>query len=193
MTHPSGDLAPTHVNPPPSRSRVRLANRRFSISLLAISEAPNERTGIPLTHRAHTFTLKCRSQTLYQSCLFKDQFSFYNIPHIRTTGAAFISVGCMADGGCSQPMVPTSKGPELARCCFAASIMVRVLDPHQVGASSNENALSFTTRNPLSSRVNPCAVPEVWIDPHTMPSHKALKLIGTNPQHQFEGLNPKIS
>ncbi|KAI0640244.1 hypothetical protein C8Q77DRAFT_121368 [Trametes polyzona] len=42
-------------------------------------------------------------------------------------------------------------------------------------------------------KTNPCAVLEAWVDPHTMPSHKALEVIGTNLQHQFEGLNPKIS
>lgn len=33
---------------------------------------------------------------------------------------------------------------------------------------------------------------ECWVDPHTMPSHKALEAIGTNLQHQFEGLSTKI-
>ncbi|RPD64751.1 hypothetical protein L227DRAFT_540999 [Lentinus tigrinus ALCF2SS1-6] len=42
-------------------------------------------------------------------------------------------------------------------------------------------------------KTNPCAVLEAWVDPHTMPSHKALEVIGQNLQHQFEGLNPKIS
>ncbi|KAI0370082.1 hypothetical protein BV20DRAFT_1113337 [Pilatotrama ljubarskyi] len=42
-------------------------------------------------------------------------------------------------------------------------------------------------------KTNPCAVLEAWVDPHTMPSHKALEVIGTNLQHQYEGLNPKIS
>lgn len=41
-------------------------------------------------------------------------------------------------------------------------------------------------------KTNPCAVLECWVDPHTMPSHKALEVIGTNLQHQFEGLSPKI-
>ncbi|KAI0066602.1 hypothetical protein BV25DRAFT_1820620 [Artomyces pyxidatus] len=42
-------------------------------------------------------------------------------------------------------------------------------------------------------KTNPCAVLECWVDPHTMPSHKALEVIGTNLQHQFEGLSPKLS
>lgn len=42
-------------------------------------------------------------------------------------------------------------------------------------------------------KTTPCAVLEAWVDPHTMPSHKALEVIGQNLQHQFEGLNPKIS
>ncbi|KAI0770609.1 raptor N-terminal caspase like domain-containing protein [Fomes fomentarius] len=41
-------------------------------------------------------------------------------------------------------------------------------------------------------KTNLCAVLEAWVDPHTMPSHKALEVIGQNLQHQFEGLNPKI-
>ncbi|KDQ62866.1 hypothetical protein JAAARDRAFT_188509 [Jaapia argillacea MUCL 33604] len=41
-------------------------------------------------------------------------------------------------------------------------------------------------------KTNPCAVMECWVDPHTMPSHKALEAIGANLQHQFEGLSPKI-
>ena len=42
-------------------------------------------------------------------------------------------------------------------------------------------------------KTNPCAVLECWVDPHTMPSHKALEVIGQNLQHQFEGLSPKIT
>ncbi|KAF8644262.1 hypothetical protein AX16_008617 [Volvariella volvacea WC 439] len=42
-------------------------------------------------------------------------------------------------------------------------------------------------------KTNPCAVLECWVDPHTMPSHKALEAIGSNLQHQFEGLSMKIS
>ncbi|KAL4070418.1 raptor N-terminal caspase like domain-containing protein [Scleroderma citrinum] len=41
-------------------------------------------------------------------------------------------------------------------------------------------------------KTNPCAVLECWVDPHTLPSHKALEAIGTNLQHQFEGLSLKI-
>ena len=33
-------------------------------------------------------------------------------------------------------------------------------------------------------KTNPCAVLECWIDPHTMPSNKALEAIGSNVQHQ---------
>ncbi|KAF9011295.1 hypothetical protein BDQ17DRAFT_1387682 [Cyathus striatus] len=42
-------------------------------------------------------------------------------------------------------------------------------------------------------KTNPCAVLECWVDPHTMPSHKALEAIGSNLKHQFEGLSLKIS
>ncbi|KAI0033846.1 hypothetical protein K488DRAFT_77642 [Vararia minispora EC-137] len=42
-------------------------------------------------------------------------------------------------------------------------------------------------------KTNPCAVMECWVEPHSMPSHKALEVIGTNLQHQFEGLSPKLS
>lgn len=42
-------------------------------------------------------------------------------------------------------------------------------------------------------KTNPCAVLECWVDPHTMPSNKALEAIGTNLQHQFEGLSLKIA
>ena len=42
-------------------------------------------------------------------------------------------------------------------------------------------------------KTNPCAVLECWVDPHTMPSHKALEAIGSNVQHQFEGLSLKIA
>lgn len=41
-------------------------------------------------------------------------------------------------------------------------------------------------------KTNPCAILECWVDPHTMPSNKALEAIGTNLQHQFEGLSLKI-
>ncbi|KDR78409.1 hypothetical protein GALMADRAFT_245577 [Galerina marginata CBS 339.88] len=42
-------------------------------------------------------------------------------------------------------------------------------------------------------KTNPCAVLECWVDPHTMPSVKALEAIGSNLQHQFEGLSLKIT
>ncbi|KAF5312958.1 hypothetical protein D9619_002557 [Psilocybe cf. subviscida] len=42
-------------------------------------------------------------------------------------------------------------------------------------------------------KTNPCAVLECWVDPHTMPSHKALEAIGSNLQHQFEGLSLKMT
>ncbi|KAF8808186.1 hypothetical protein BYT27DRAFT_6605724 [Phlegmacium glaucopus] len=42
-------------------------------------------------------------------------------------------------------------------------------------------------------KTNPCAILECWVDPHTMPSHKALEAIGSNLQHQFEGLSLKIA
>lgn len=41
-------------------------------------------------------------------------------------------------------------------------------------------------------KTNPCAVLECWVDPSTMSSHKALEVIGTNLQNQFESLSPKI-
>ncbi|KII94228.1 hypothetical protein PLICRDRAFT_101175 [Plicaturopsis crispa FD-325 SS-3] len=41
-------------------------------------------------------------------------------------------------------------------------------------------------------KTNPCATLECWVDPHSMPSHKALEAIGTNLQHQFEGLSFRI-
>lgn len=41
-------------------------------------------------------------------------------------------------------------------------------------------------------KTHPCATFECWVDPHTMPSYKALEIIGTNLRHQFEGLSPKI-
>ncbi|KIJ53748.1 hypothetical protein M422DRAFT_25548 [Sphaerobolus stellatus SS14] len=41
-------------------------------------------------------------------------------------------------------------------------------------------------------KTNPCAVLECWVDPHSLPSNKALEAIGTNLQHQFETLNPRM-
>ncbi|KAJ7591195.1 raptor N-terminal caspase like domain-containing protein [Mycena floridula] len=41
-------------------------------------------------------------------------------------------------------------------------------------------------------KTNPCATLECWVDPHSMPTHKALEAIGQNLQHQFEGLSLKI-
>lgn len=34
---------------------------------------------------------------------------------------------------------------------------------------------------------------ECWVDPHSMPSHKALEAIGSNLHHQFEGLSAKVN
>ncbi|KAH9486204.1 Target of rapamycin complex 1 subunit mip1 [Psilocybe cubensis] len=42
-------------------------------------------------------------------------------------------------------------------------------------------------------KTDPCAMLECWVDPHSMPAKKALEAIGTNLQHQFEGLSTKIS
>ncbi|KXN84995.1 WD repeat-containing protein mip1 [Leucoagaricus sp. SymC.cos] len=42
-------------------------------------------------------------------------------------------------------------------------------------------------------KTNPCAMLESWVNPHTLPSHKALEAIGSNLQHQFEGLSLKIA
>ncbi|KAG2035660.1 raptor N-terminal caspase like domain-containing protein [Suillus americanus] len=41
-------------------------------------------------------------------------------------------------------------------------------------------------------KTNPCAALECWVNPHSLPSHKALEAIGSNLQHQFEGLSLKI-
>lgn len=41
-------------------------------------------------------------------------------------------------------------------------------------------------------KTNPCATLECWVNPHSLPSHKALEAIGSNLQHQFEGLSLKI-
>ena len=42
-------------------------------------------------------------------------------------------------------------------------------------------------------KMNPCATLEAWVDPHTAAAPRAIETIGQNLQHQFEGLNPKIS
>ncbi|TFK56405.1 hypothetical protein OE88DRAFT_12946 [Heliocybe sulcata] len=42
-------------------------------------------------------------------------------------------------------------------------------------------------------KTNPGAVLECWVDPHSMPSAKALEAIGENLRHQYEGLSPKIT
>ncbi|KAK7063677.1 target of rapamycin complex 1 subunit mip1 [Favolaschia claudopus] len=41
-------------------------------------------------------------------------------------------------------------------------------------------------------KTNPCAVLEAWVDPHTMPSQKAMEAIAANLKLQFEGLSLKI-
>ncbi|GJJ13057.1 hypothetical protein Clacol_007306 [Clathrus columnatus] len=41
-------------------------------------------------------------------------------------------------------------------------------------------------------KTQPCAVLECWVDPHSLPSNKAIEAIGTNLQHQFETLNPRM-
>ncbi|EJD01108.1 uncharacterized protein FOMMEDRAFT_21560 [Fomitiporia mediterranea MF3/22] len=41
-------------------------------------------------------------------------------------------------------------------------------------------------------KTNPCAVLECWVDPHSLPSNKALEAIGNNLHHQFECLSPRI-
>ncbi|KAI5124927.1 hypothetical protein M0805_007354 [Coniferiporia weirii] len=41
-------------------------------------------------------------------------------------------------------------------------------------------------------KTNPCAVLECWVDPHSLPSNKALEAIGNNLHHQFECLSQRI-
>ncbi|KAF7337789.1 Target of rapamycin complex 1 subunit mip1 [Mycena sanguinolenta] len=41
-------------------------------------------------------------------------------------------------------------------------------------------------------KTNPCAVLEAWVDPHTIPSQKAMEAIAANLKLQFEGLSLKI-
>ncbi|KAF8490741.1 hypothetical protein JB92DRAFT_3007752 [Gautieria morchelliformis] len=41
-------------------------------------------------------------------------------------------------------------------------------------------------------KTQPSAVLECWVDPHSLPSNKAIEAIGTNLQHQFEALNPRM-
>lgn len=55
------------------------------------------------------------------------------------------------------------------------------------------SVLTSTVDPPDIIKTNLCAVLEAWAIPYTMPSYKVLKVIGTNLQHQFEDLNPKIS
>lgn len=50
--------------------------------------------------------------------------SGFCIPRIRSTGAAFLSMGCTVVGECSQPMAPTSKGSVLAGCRLAFASVV---------------------------------------------------------------------
>lgn len=66
-----------------------------------------------------------------------------------------------------------------------------------VGKLKTHNAalvlcLNIDVDPPDVVKTNPCATLECWVDPHTMPSYKALDIIGTNLRHQFEGLSPKI-
>ncbi|KAF7307461.1 Mip1 [Mycena indigotica] len=52
--------------------------------------------------------------------------------------------------------------------------------------------LNIDVDPPDTVKTNPCAVLEAWVDPHTMPSQKAMEAIATNLKLQFEGLSLKI-
>ncbi|KAJ7070515.1 hypothetical protein C8F01DRAFT_382159 [Mycena amicta] len=52
--------------------------------------------------------------------------------------------------------------------------------------------LNLDVDPPDTVKTNPCAVLEAWVDPHTMPSQKAMEAIATNLKLQFEGLSLKI-
>lgn len=41
-------------------------------------------------------------------------------------------------------------------------------------------------------KTQPCAVLECWVDPHSLPSSKAVEAIGMNLQQQFDAINPRI-
>ncbi|KAJ7699184.1 raptor N-terminal caspase like domain-containing protein [Mycena metata] len=52
--------------------------------------------------------------------------------------------------------------------------------------------LNIDVDSPDVVKTNPCAVLEAWVDPHTLPSQKAMEAIAANLKHQFEGLSLKI-
>ncbi|TFK24262.1 hypothetical protein FA15DRAFT_619557 [Coprinopsis marcescibilis] len=62
----------------------------------------------------------------------------------------------------------------------------------KTGAAALVMCLNIDVDPPDVIKTNPCAVLECWVDPRTMPTHKALEHIGSNLQHQFEGLSLKI-
>ncbi|PPR02354.1 hypothetical protein CVT24_011698 [Panaeolus cyanescens] len=62
----------------------------------------------------------------------------------------------------------------------------------KTGTAALVVCLNIDVDPPDVVKTNPCAVLECWVDPHTMPSVKALEAIGSNLQHQFEGLSLKI-
>ncbi|KAJ7201377.1 hypothetical protein GGX14DRAFT_656674 [Mycena pura] len=52
--------------------------------------------------------------------------------------------------------------------------------------------LNIDVDPPDTVKTSPCAVLEAWVDPHTMPSQKAMETIAANLKLQFEGLSLKI-
>ncbi|KAF7302526.1 WD-REPEATS-REGION domain-containing protein [Mycena chlorophos] len=52
--------------------------------------------------------------------------------------------------------------------------------------------LNIDVDPPDTVKTKPCAVLEAWVDPHTLPSQKAMEAIATNLKLQFEGLSLKI-
>ncbi|EPQ60061.1 WD40 repeat-like protein [Gloeophyllum trabeum ATCC 11539] len=74
-------------------------------------------------------------------------------------------------------MAPWRQSPGKLRTAHAALIL----------------CLNIDVDPPDVVKTNPCAVLECWVDPHSMPSNKALEAIGENLRHQYEGLSPKIT
>lgn len=86
----------------------------------------------------------------------------------------------------------TCGNPTLEAGSFAHMRTWRLKEKIKTSNAALVVCLNIDVDPPDIVKTNPCAVLECWVDPHSLPSNKALEAIGNNLHHQFECLSPRI-
>lgn len=86
----------------------------------------------------------------------------------------------------------TCGNPTRTPASFAHMASWRLKDKLKTSNAALVVCLNIDVDPPDVVKTNPSAVLECWVDPHSLPSNKALEAIGNNLHHQFECLSPRI-